>query len=85
MVPRNLRPLIPYIKKYRRAYALGTLCVFLNNGTWILFPQVLYRAVDALKADVTPEKLRDYSLLLIAVALVKGVFQFLTRWVVIGI
>jgi ATP-binding cassette, subfamily B, multidrug efflux pump len=85
MVPRNLRPLIPYVKKYRRSYLLGTICVFLNNGTWILFPQVLYRAVDALKSGVTLEKLRDYSLLLIAVALVKGVFQFLTRWVVIGI
>jgi len=85
MVPKNLRPLLPYLKKYRWSYVLGTVCVFLNNGTWVLFPQVLYRAIDALKLGVTFEKLRDYSLLLIAVALVKGIFQFLTRWVVIGV
>src|SRR5438132_13875235 len=46
MVPKNLRPLLPYLKKYRRGYALGTLCVFLTNGIWILFPQVIKRAID---------------------------------------
>src|ERR1019366_3199045 len=34
---------------------------------------------------VTRQKLLTYSLLIIAIALVKGIFQFLTRWVVIGI
>src|SRR5437870_5679355 len=85
MVPKNLRPLLPYLKKYRRGYVVGTLCVFLNNGIWILFPQIIRRAVDDLLLGVTRQKLLTYSLLLIAVALTKGIFQFLTRWVVIGI
>jgi len=85
MVPKNLRPLLPYLKKYRRGYVVGTLCVFLNNGIWILFPQIIRRAVDDLHLGVTRQKLLTYSLLLIAVALTKGIFQFLTRWVVIGI
>ena len=34
---------------------------------------------------MTRQKLLTYSLLIIAIALIKGTFQFLTRWVVIGI
>jgi len=82
---KSLRPLFPYLKKYRGSYLLGTLCVFLNNGIWILFPQVILRAVNDLRIGVTPEKLRTYALLLLAVAGTKGIFQFLTRYVVIGI
>src|SRR5437899_3737993 len=85
MVPKNLRPLLPYLKKYRRGYALGTLCVFLTNGIWILFPQVIKRAIDDLHLGVTQRKLLIYASLLIAVAVVKGIFQVLTRWIVIGI
>ncbi len=85
MVPKSLRPLLPYLKKYRRGYVVGTVCVFLTNGVWSLFPQVIQRAVDALKQGITSRTLLIYSLLLIAIALTKGVFQYLTRWVVIGI
>src|SRR5579864_5854137 len=82
---KRLRPLYPYLKKYRWGYFWGTLAVFLNNGIWILFPQVIRRAIDALNAGVTHQKLVTYAGLLLAVVFVKGIFQFLTRWVVIGI
>ena len=85
MVPKSLRPLVPYLTRYRRGLMLGGLCVLFNNGVWILFPQVLRRAVNGLNAGVTPKKLATYALMVIGVALVKGIFQFLTRWVVIGI
>ncbi len=85
MVPKNLRPLVPYLKRYRGGLVWGGICVLLNNGIWILFPQVIGRAVDALRHGVTRQKLLTYALLIIAIALAKGIFQFLTRWVVIGI
>jgi ATP-binding cassette subfamily B multidrug efflux pump len=85
MLPKSLRPLFPYLKKYRRSYIVGTICVFCNNGVWILFPLVLRRAIDDLRLGVTQHKLLTYSLLLLAVAATKSVFQFLTRWIVIGI
>ncbi len=85
MVPKKLRPLVPYLKRYRSGLVWGGLCVLFNNGIWILFPQVLRRAVNDLHFGVTRQKLLIYSLLIIAIALIKGVFQFLTRWVVIGI
>jgi ATP-binding cassette subfamily B protein len=85
MVPKNLRPLIPYLKRYRSGLFWGGLCVLFNNGIWILFPQVIRRAVNDMHTGVTRQKLLTYSLALLAIALIKGIFQFLTRWVVIGI
>src|SRR5579872_4231858 len=85
MLPKSLRPLVPYFKKYRRSYVVGTICVFLTNGIWILFPLVIRRAVDDLHLGVTRHKLLTYALLLLAVAAFKGLFQFLTRWIVIGV
>ena len=85
MLPKSLRPLLPYLKKYRWHYAFGTACVFLTNGIWILFPLVIGKAADDLNEGVTRHKLLVYAGLLLAIAVTKGIFQFLTRWVVIGI
>jgi len=82
---KQLRPLFPYMSKYKRGLLLGTLCVFGTNGIWVLFPQVLKKAINALQAGITTRQLVYYSLMLIAVAAGKGLFQFLTRWIVIGV
>jgi len=85
MLPKSLRPLFPYLKKYRNSFIIGTICVLCNNGIWIFFPLVLRRAIDDLRLGVNHQKLLTYSLLLLAVAAIKGIFQFLTRWIMIGI
>jgi ATP-binding cassette, subfamily B, multidrug efflux pump len=106
MVPKNLRPLIPYLKKYRGAFVIGGLCVLLMNGIWVLFPQVIQFTIDDLRSKpvqhhflatalrwvgvqlvpgITRHKLLIYALLLAGIALVKGLFQFLIRWILIGI
>ena len=86
MLPKRLRPLYPYVKKYRVGFAWGTVCVLLLNGIWVQFPQVLQRALDYLKnGGNSVGKLGLYALLLVTIAATKGVFQFLTRWIVIGI
>src|SRR4051795_3122562 len=85
MLPKNLRPLLPYLKRYRSGYIFGTVCVFLTNGIWILFPLVIGKAADDLHTGVTKHKLLVYAGMLLAIAVTKGIFQFLTRWVVIGI
>lgn len=81
----QLKPLAPYLWRYRWGLVVGGITVLLNNGIWILFPQVIRRAIDSLNEGVTREKLLTYALLLVGVALSKGVFQFLTRWIMIGV
>ena len=85
MFLKSLRPLLPYLKRYRRAYSFGTGCVLLHNGIWVLFPLVIGKASDDLNQGVTRHKLLVYAGLLLAIAVTKGIFQFLTRWVVIGV
>ena len=81
----NLRPLFPYLRKYRKTFWVGALYVLCNNGVWILFPLVIRQAIDDLNRGVTVHKLLTYSAWLLAVAATKAIFQFLTRWVLIGV
>ena len=82
---KNFSPLFPYLRKYRVTFWIGALCVLCNNGVWILFPLVIRRAIDDLNLGVTRHKLLTYSALLLAVAGTKAIFQFLTRWILIGV
>jgi len=84
MLPRNLRPLLPYLKRYRWGYVAGAVCVLLTNGILVLSPLVIGRAFNDLSHRVTSHMLL-YAGLLLAIAAGKGVFQFLTRWIVIGV
>ncbi len=61
------------------------MCVLCNNGVWILFPLVIRRAIDDLNRGVTANKLITYAAMLLAVAATKAIFQFLTRWILIGV
>src|ERR1051326_6735734 len=81
----RLKPLAPYLWRYRTAFFFGGISLLLTNGIWVLFPQIIRRAVDDLDGGVTRDKLLTYSLLILGIALAKGIFQFMTRWVLIGI
>jgi ATP-binding cassette subfamily B multidrug efflux pump len=81
----RLRPLFPYMRRYWRGYVWGGVSVILSNGIWILFPQVIRRAIDDLNHGITREKILLYAGLLIAVSIFKGIFLFLTRWIIIGV
>jgi ATP-binding cassette subfamily B protein len=82
---KNLRPLFPYLRKYRKTFWIGALCVLFHNGVWILFPMVIRDAVRDLNTMVTARTLLKYSLYLLAVAGMKAIFQYLTRWILIGV
>ena len=56
MLPKSLRPLFPYMKKYRGSFAVGGLCVLLLNGIWVLLPQVIRRAIDDMQHEVTRDR-----------------------------
>src|SRR6202521_3289022 len=85
MIPKSMRPLLPYLKRYRWGFVAGVFCIFLSNGAWVLLPQVIRHAVDDLNTGVTSAKLLHFALQMLEVAAVRGVFLFLTRWIVIGI
>ncbi len=85
MLPKSLRPLLPYIKRYRWGFVAGTLCILLSNAALVYMPQVIRHAVQDLSRGVTRQVLWRYAWILLAVAAVRNIFLFLTRWIVIGI
>ena len=85
MISKSMRPLLPYLKRYRWGFVAGVFCIFLSNGAWILLPQVIRHAIDDLNTGVTPAKLLHFAWQMLEIASVRAVFLFLTRWIVIGI
>ena len=83
---RELKPLLPYLKRYRRGYVWGALATVMNNAIWIFFPWIIGVAMDDLQRHgVNRQKILYYASILVAIALAKALFLFLTRWILIGI
>ena len=73
------------MKRYWKSYLAGSLAVLITNGIMVQAPRIIQRIVDDLNRGITHGKLLTWCWLLVAVALSKGIFQFLTRWIMIGI
>src|ERR1700688_2341726 len=85
MIPKSMRPLLPYLKRYRWGFVLGALCIVLSNGAQAGLPRVIGNAAQSLSSGVTRHKLLIFTLEVLVLAVVRGIFLFLTRWIVIGI
>ena len=79
-----VRRLLPYVNRYRRAFVIGLVCVILTTAFQLLGPWILKYAIDDLNIGVTRQKLVFYAALLVGVSIVRGVFLFLTRRIIIG-
>jgi ATP-binding cassette subfamily B protein len=80
-----MRPLLPYLKRYRWGFVAGAVCVVLSNGAQAGLPMVIGNAAQSLESGVNQHKLLIFALEVLALASVRSVSLFLTRWVVIGI
>jgi len=81
----KFRPLLPYMKKHWKGFLAGSIAVVCTNGIMVQGPRIIQRIFDDLNLGVTHSKLLTWCWLLVAVAAGKGIFQFLTRWILIGI
>ncbi|OFV97999.1 MAG: multidrug ABC transporter ATP-binding protein [Acidobacteria bacterium RIFCSPLOWO2_02_FULL_61_28] len=81
----KLGPLFPYLRPYRRQYALGFASLVGEVAFWVAVPQIIRFAIDDIQEALTPEKLLFYSGLLLGAALGKAFFLFWTRMILIGI
>ena len=84
MLSPAVRRLLPYVNRYRRAFVLGLVCVISTTAFQLLTPWILKYAIDDLNRAVTQRKLLIYAGLLLGVSLVRGLFLFLMRRILIG-
>ena len=81
---RAVRRLLPYVNRYRRAFVIGMVCVLLTTAFQLLSPWILKYAIDDLYRGVTRQKLALYAGLLLGVSLLRGLFLFLMRRIIIA-
>jgi ATP-binding cassette subfamily B protein len=83
---RELRPLFVYMRRYRWGYLWGTLSCIATNAAAVQFPRVLGMAVDKLQKNLADHRMiLFFAGLLVAISLVKGIFLYAQRWILIGI
>jgi ATP-binding cassette subfamily B multidrug efflux pump len=81
----DLAPLYSYMRRYRWGYVWGTLACVTTNIVSVQFPRVLGIAVDAIRKGTTRQHVLILALILVGITLVKGIFMYAQRWVLIGI
>jgi ATP-binding cassette, subfamily B, multidrug efflux pump len=81
----DLTPLYSYMCRYRWGYVQGTLACVATNIVAVQFPRVLGMAVDSIARGTTRQHILIFALILVAISLIKGVFLYAQRWILIGI
>ena len=81
----DLSPLYSYMRRYRWGYVRGTLACVATNIVAVQFPRVLGMAVDRIQKGTTRELILIFALILVAISLIKGIFLYAQRWILIGI
>ncbi len=82
---RRLRPIYPYLGRYKQRYVLGFAALLMTQAFRVTLPVIIKRAIDSLSLAVTRDRLLVYAGLLLGIALGQAIFQFWMRWVLIGI
>src|SRR5579864_7758642 len=82
---RDLRPLFAYMRRYKWGYLWGSLCVVGTNAVYVLFPKVIEKVIDGLQLGITHRRLLMLVGALLAIGIIKGVFLYAQRWILIGI
>ena len=76
---RELRALLPFLRPYRRTFAVGMAMILLSNFFTVLGPRFLERGIDALRGAAPLSEVGRYALLLVGAALIGGVARYFMR------
>ncbi len=76
---KQLAPLRPYARRYRRRIAAGLSLVVVSNLFALAWPYLLKLAIDALEGGITPAGLAAYAGAIVGLALLGGAGRYLMR------
>jgi ATP-binding cassette subfamily B multidrug efflux pump len=82
---RNLRTLVKHFSRYRRAVAVGIVCLLTVDGMQLIIPRIIKTAVDDLTAGgIGRSDLVRYAGAIVALAAGIAVLRFFWRFLIIG-
>ncbi len=76
---KQLAPLLPYARRYRRRIAAGLALVVVSNLFALTWPYLLKLAIDALDEGITPRGLAAYAGAIVGFSLLGGIGRYLMR------
>src|SRR5882672_7003438 len=82
---KSLSTIRKYLGRYRWGMALGLFCLVLKDVAQAGQPLMIRGAVDALTKSSGAGVLVRFAAYLVALSLVKGIFQYWMRVIIIGI
>src|SRR3954471_19708943 len=82
---KSLSTLWPYMRKYRGGLALGIGSLLLKDALAVSLPVVIKNGVDSLTHGFQIRVVLQLAVLLIGLSLLKGLFQYWMRVIIIGI
>jgi ATP-binding cassette subfamily B protein len=83
---QHLRTILPYLKRYGWGIAVGLLLVVVADVFWVLAPNVLGRAIDALRASpIDTRQIIKYAIVVILLSLAGGAARYGMREFLNGI
>lgn len=81
---KRLSSLWPYLARYRRELVLGLLAIAGSVVVGLANPVLVGKAIDSLRAGPSRQTLLGSAGLIVAVALVQGIFSYLQRMILVG-
>ncbi len=80
---KSLKTLNKYFFRYKIKLLLGILFILCSNAAQVYIPILLKESIDSLQSNISYEQILEYSLLIVGVALIGGVFRLLIRTTII--
>ena len=80
----KLKPLVPYLRRYRGQLLQGAIAVLLYNCSKLAAPLLIGHAVDDVARRGTEHLVARNALLLLGTAIFSAVCLYATRWIIIG-
>jgi len=82
---KTLKPLWPYLWRYRANFALGLAALAAKDLTAVAAPLVIRSAVDGFSRHAPASQIWRFAAYLTVIALLRGFFQYWMRVILIGI
>ncbi len=80
----DFRFLLPYLRRHRGQFALGIAALVLKDAAGVALPLLIREAIDSLTSGLLLRKVFFFAGAMILVSLVKGLFQYWMRVILIG-
>lgn len=81
---KSLLKLKKYFIRYKKAFYLGFLFIFLSNITSVYVPLLIRDSIDELRQNISTPALFRYALLIVVVTFISGFFRYLIRQTIIA-